>query len=344
MGKNIHRLGRDDSDRLLPLIASYQFNPYRQYQIDRSILESYVIDEIVNLLSNRDNFALAAEERGALVGLISVEKLGWDTKYFGMQMARMPHLIVSNGYPQAFELKCELITRILSECHKENIRHISARVAKEDTSSIHALESKGFRLMDVIITGSVDLRNREITQTENRWPVREFNSNDIPKLVDIAIKSFGEQPIAKHRFHADPFLPQEKSNYLYVQWLLSSCKGLADTVLVAEMNETPVGFIACKVERQLSEKIGIRLGVVFLTAVTPSARQKGVYPSMLNAALNWFSGKVDIVETGAEVSNYAVQRGWNKLGFKVVRSQCTFHWSRRMGRRFSQEGPLPEAK
>jgi ribosomal protein S18 acetylase RimI-like enzyme len=330
MEKKIYPLEGDMLERLKPLIMSYQFKPYREHQIEDHLLESYVIDEIDSLLSHRDNFAFVAEERGTLVGLVSVERLDWDTKHFGIEMARIPHLIASDGYSKAYELKCKLISHVLAKCCQEKISHLSARVSKEDLTSIHALESKCFRLMDVIVTGSLDLRKREIAQIENQWHVREFRSNDVPKLVDIAIESFKENPVTKQHFNADPYLPKEKSEDLYVQWLINSCKGLADTVLVAEMNGTPVGFSACKVQTSLNEKIGVRFGVVFLTAVTPSARGKGIHASLLNAALHWFSDKVDIVETGAEISNYAVQRAWNRLGFKIVRSQCTFHWSPQM--------------
>ena len=336
MRKNICRLERDSLKRLQPLIASYQFNDYRQYQTEKALLDGYILDGIDNLLSNRNNFALAAEEKGVVVGLAAVERLDWDTKYFGMPMARITHLMVGKEHPHPFELKRELISRILSECHQEKIHHLTARVPKEDTSSIHALESKGFRLMDVIVTAAVDFRRRTTAQIEQQWTVRQFNSDDMPKLVDIAIEAFKEHRIANQRFHADPWLPKEKSENLYVQWLINASKGLADTILVAEMNGSPVGFSACRVERQLGEKIGVRIGVIFLTAVKPSVRRRGVHTSMLYAALDWFSDKVDFVEIGAEVSNYAAQSGWKKPGFKIVRAQCTFHWFNPMDSSFGK--------
>lgn len=326
MEKRLYPLERYMMDRVKPIIASWHLKPYREYQIKEHLLENYVIDEIDDLLTHRGNFGFVAEERGTLVGLVSVERLDWDTKHFGIEMARIPHLITSGGDSKAFELKCELIACILAKCHEEKISHLSARVFKEDLTSIHALEINSFRLMDVIVTNSFDLRKKEISR-ESQWHVREFKQKDIPKLIEIAIESFKEKPVTKQRFHADPYLPKEKSEDLYVQWLINACEGLADTVLVCEINEAIVGFSACKVEKSLAEEIGLRLGNVFITGVTPSARGRGVHRSLLSSALHWFSDKVDIVEVGAEISNYAVQRAWNRLGFDIIRSQCTFHWS-----------------
>jgi hypothetical protein len=64
-----------------------------------------------------------------------------------------------------------------------------------------------------------------------------------------------------------------------------------------------------------------------LTAVDSSARNKLVATSLLNVSLAWFADKVDVIETGGQVSNYAIQRAWNAIGLKIIRTQCTFHWS-----------------
>ena len=323
----VYPLERPMLKRLKPLVANYQFKPYNEYKIEQSLLESYVIDEISDILSREENFVLVAEEMGKLIGLVSLERLDWDTKHFGIEMAKIGHLITSGGYSKAFEVKCELISHMLTKCCQKQISHLSARVYKEDLSSIHALESKSFRLMGIIVTHSLDIRKRNSVHLEHKWHIREFELDDVPKLANIAMKSFKEQPVVTDRFHADSFLPKEKSDDVYVQWIINSCKGLSDTVLVAEMNGTPVGFTVCKVYKSLCEKLGVRFGAATLIAVTPSARGKTIHTSLLNAALQWFDDKVDIVEVGAQINNYAGQRAWSRLGFKIIRSQCTFHCS-----------------
>jgi ribosomal protein S18 acetylase RimI-like enzyme len=322
---------------LRSLSDGFQYCPYRNYKLEGHKFEKHIIEDISDVLSNKNNFALAASSQNKFVGLISLEQLKWDTNYFGIRMAKIPHLIVHRKYPQQFELRRQLIIRLMQECSARNIKHLSARVAKEDVSSIHALESHGFRLMDLIVTGFVNINGWISPETKPKWPVREFSPHELPILVELANEAFIKGRIARQRFHNDPFLPIEKSDKLYVQWLINASKGLADTILVAEMNNKPVGFCACRVERELSKRIGFRIGVIFLTGVLPSARGKGVHSSMLDYALKWFSNKVDVVEIGAEVSNYAAQRGWRNYGFKIVRSQCTFHKSLQVGKKIGDE-------
>lgn len=323
----IYAIERPMLKRLKPLVEDYQFKPYKEYKIEQGLLESYVIDDISEILSRKENFVLVAEETGKPIGLICVERLDWDTKHFGIEMAKIRYLVASGDYSEAYGVKCELISRVLEECGQKRISHLSARVHKEDLSSIHALESKGFRLMGIIVTHFLDLRKRNFVHLENKWHVRQFKPDDVPKLANIAMECYKEKPVATDRFHADPSLPKEKSDALYVQWITNSCKGSSDTIFVAEMNGTPVGFTVWKVDRSLGEKLGVRFGFGMLNGVTSSARGKSVHGSLLNAALQWIADKVDIIEVGSQISNYATQRAWNKLGFKTIRSQCTLHWS-----------------
>ena len=88
-----------------------------------------------------------------------------------------------------------------------------------------------------------------------------------------------------------------------------------------------MAFNICNINDSLSDPIGLRVGTMALTAVDSSARNKLVALSLLNASLAWFADKVDVVETGGQVSNFAIQRAWNAVGLKITRSQCTFHWS-----------------
>ena len=314
--------------KLKPLIADYQFKPYKEYEIEQSLLDRYVIEEISDILSRESGFVFVGEEMGELVGLATLEKLDWDTKHFGIEMAKIRHLIARDGYPKALKVKRELISHLLAECREKRISHISARIYKEDISSIHALENKGFQLMDVIVTYYLDLRKMKPVRPRTQCRIRQFKQEDMPKLKEIVMECFGVETVATDHFHADPTLPKEKSDELYVQWIIESIREPSDTILIAELNRKLIGFTACRVHRSLGEKLGIRFGTIILTGVIPSARGKSVATSLSHAALQWFADKVDIVERGGQVSNYAVQRVWNRSGFRIVRSQCTFHWSR----------------
>lgn len=320
----IYSLEESMLERLKSLMTSYQFLPYQEYEIGQSRLVNNVVGEISDLLSSGENIILVAEQLGKLVGLVTCEKLSWDTRHFGIEMAKIRYLIVNADYSNTFEVKSALLSYLLMKCSKK-FHHLSIRVHTEDVSSIHSLENAGFRLMDTTVTYSFDFRKDQIVRLENECYVRKFRKNEIDKLANIATECYEEGRVATDRFHADPSLPSEKSDDLYVKWIVNSCKGLADTVLVAEVDGVPVGFITCKVYRQLSEKLGVRLGTMVISGVSPSCRGRGAYTSMFNTGLRWLAERVNIVEVGTQISNYVVQKVWNRLGFKLIRSQYTLH-------------------
>lgn len=315
--KTIDSLQESMFKRIRPLIVNYQFKPYQEYDIEQNRLVNYAVDEISSVLSRKENLVSVAEERGKLVGLVSLERLDWDAKHFGVEMAKIGYLISEGGFSKAFDVKSSLLSYLLKICSERQISHLTARVHTEDISSVHALENKSFRVMDTTVTYSFDLRKNQIPELEDQCYVREFRQDDLAKLANIALESFQRGRVATDRFHADPSLPSEKSDELYAKWIVNSCKGLADTVLVAEIDGIPVGYITCKVYRSLSEKLSERFGTMVISAVSSSARRKGIYTSLFNAGLRWLADRVNIVEVGTQVSNYIVQKVWNRVGFEI---------------------------
>jgi hypothetical protein len=307
-------------------LAVSLFNPYEIYGVSQDTFVKYTHSEICDSIS-KDGYVLVAKNDSQLVGLISLARSEWDSKHFGLQISAIKHLLSVGNYFEQTDIKRRLISSLLTRCTKDLLLHVSARVNKEDLSSIHALESKGFSLMDVLVTYCIDLRKDCIIPTENRYVIRKVRPNEVFKLAEIAFECFEKAAVATDRFHADPILPKEKSSQLYAKWLENSCNDPYSEVLVAEINENPIGFNVCSINASLSDSIGLRVGTMSLTAVDSSYRNRLVAVSLLNASLTWFSGKVDVVDTGGQVSNYAIQRAWNEVGLKITRSQCTFHWS-----------------
>ncbi len=313
-------------DKLRSFIAKCDFIPFLEYGVKRDSIAKYLIEELQNV-TYHGGLVLIAQEQEEIVGLISLERSAWDSEHFGTNISKIAHFLAHGCYLESLSIKKKLISSLLAQCQRRLLLHITARVYKEDLSSIHALESNAFRLMDVLVTYSFEFKKEKKIDKETQFRIRLFDSDDLPELEQIAKECFEHAPIATDRFHADPSLPKEKSGELYVRWLADSAKDASAKILVAEVDGKPIGFNICNVNKSLIEKLGLRLGTIALTAVKPSERGKLVAVSLLNASLSWFADKVDIVETGGQVSNYAIQRAWNKTGFKIVKSQCTFHWS-----------------
>lgn len=321
----VHVIEQSSVGELRPFIAKCDFIPYIEYGVDRDLIANYLVEELSSIVS-KGGFVLAAKEQEEVIGIVSLEKSEWDTAHFGINLSKIAHLYSSGDFIKSLNVKQKLISSLLEKCCEKLLLHISARVHKEDLSSIHALESNSFRLMDVLVTYFFDLRKPR-PNPAIQLDIRLFKKDDLPELEEIARACFTESPIATDRYHADLTLSKEKSGELYVKWLADSSQDSSNTILVAEVNGKPVGFNICAVNESLASKLGLRLGTMTLTAVKPSERRKLTATSLLNASLSWFADKVDIMETGGQVSNYFVQRAWSNAGFKIVRSQCTFHWS-----------------
>jgi len=323
----IVRLDCDSLEKLKPLVRECEYLRFKELGADRDLAVKYTIQELSDIVS-KGNLVLAAEEQDELVGAVSLERLTWDSRHFGTECSRISQLIARGDYLEALNIKQQLLSKLLANCNKKRSLHISARVSKEDLSSIHALENESFKLMDVLVTYSFNLQKQIISDKETQVQVRDVRREDIPQLADLARECFANNPVSTDRFHADPNLPKDKSGELYVKWVLASCRDKSNKVLVALLNGTPVGFTIGNLNEPLAERLGIRLGTVVLTGVKTSERGKRISESLWNALLKWFIDKVDVVETGVEVSNYAVQRALAKTGFGMVKSQCTFHWSK----------------
>jgi hypothetical protein len=306
-------------------LADALFNPFEIYDIDQSVFVKYIHSELLDSIS-KGGYVLVAKNNNQVVGLISLEQSEWDSEHFKTPISKINHLLALGTYFEQTNVKRRLISSLLAKCSRNLLLHVSARVNKEDLSSIHSLESRSFKLMDVLVTYSIDLRKTKPIGMDNRYSIRKFRPEEVSKLAEIAFESF-EKTLTTDRFHADPTLSKEKSSDLYSKWLENSCNDPYSEVIVAEIEGKTVGFNVCSINASLIYSIGLRIGTMSLTAVDSFYRKKRIAVSLLSASLNWFSGKVDVVDTGGQVSNYAIQRAWNTLGLKITRSQCTFHWS-----------------
>lgn len=56
-----------------------------------------------------------------------------------------------------------------------------------------------------------------------------------------------------------------------------------------------------------------------------SMRGKSIYTNMISLGLRFPKREAEIVETGTQVTNYAVQKAWVQLGLKQVTTTYVFH-------------------
>lgn len=307
-------------ENLGEILAANNYIQYSEYDIRFNQLGTYIAEEIKNSLK-QGQLVLLAEDNNKKKGLIAGGNSDWDSKHFGVSIAKIHHLYTSGDY---YQKRC-YTRQLLSYFEKKTMcKLLMTKSHSENTPCIHALEDKKFQLMDTLVTYYFDYTNNKIRDFNETCRIEPLNG-EITRLKEIAKTSFSIAKVAVDHFHADHRLETTKSDVLYENWIENACKDKDTVVLVAKIGDQTVGFTAGKINRELEKYSDKKVASLILSAVAPEYRKAQVYTSIIQAFLRYYADKVDIVDIGTHVANYPVQRAWAKLGLKIVRSQHTWH-------------------
>ncbi|MGA3288667.1 MAG: GNAT family N-acetyltransferase [Candidatus Bathyarchaeia archaeon] len=317
----IHIASKDEisTDHLRNILTANKFLPYAEYGISIDCLINYIVRNIQDSLE-KGSFVLVAEEKNNILGLLVGGKSEWDSKHFGIEIAIIRYLFTSGDYYERRQCAKELLAS-LSAISKFKL--VISRSHTEDIPLVHAIEDSSFQLMDTLVTYYFDFKNK-ISDFKESCKIEPLK-DEMPELKRIAKTSFSEASVATDHFHADHRLNEAKSDSLYEQWVEETSKDKDNVVLVAKIDNRPVGFTTGKINNQLNNYSNKKIGSLILSAVSLEYRQAHVYTSMIQTGLRWFSDKVDIVDLGTQIGNYSVQIAWQKLGFRIVSSRYTWH-------------------
>lgn len=295
----------------------------KKLSVESSEDKPSLIAKIRDSYSNEWKYSVAAKrlEDNEIIGVVIFERLKWDTEHFGINIGRINEIIAwGRDYRMELAVKDEMLRFMGNKCEKDEIVCVYCRVDINDFSSIHSLESNGFRLIDVLTTCCFDFRKNKALQElrhikrpfTNEITVRPCKEGDLNELANIAGTSY-----IYDRFHSDPKFPKDKSDELHRKWIVNCCKGLTDEVLVAVSDDKPFGFITCKVK-------GAK-GVIDMVGVSKDMQKKGIGAMLVNAALEWFEDRVDVVEVGTQNRNIPGMKLYINAGFMPVAPKLTFH-------------------
>lgn len=323
------------------VIASYPFKPYGYYNdLERNGLENY-FQRVVGEDDRRAGVRTWTLCRGSLkVALAQLEPLPFDSRMLGRPAARLNWLLALGDYTEELRRKQQLLDWALEEARRRGIEHLTARVAADELSSIHALESRGFLLLDTILTFSRATASEAVSSgllalseaaAGFGLGVRLARSGDLALLRHIAASSFRYD-----RYHADPSIPAEAADRLHAEWVENSVEGFADAVLVAvpEGDEgDPIGFTTVKVDRAARQLLGVSIATIVLVATAPESRGLGVGRLLTRAAVEWCRGQgIERVEVGTQLRNVPACRLYAAAGFRLVRACVSLRWAGREGR------------
>lgn len=265
---------------------------------------------IVKKISNGGCGILAHISNRPVV-LALIQELPFETNVFGIKIKKIDFFSVITEYQNDLEVKKYILDWAFQNIFKNQVP-IHSRANISDFSTIHALESHSFKVMDVLLEFYKDIRDhRTITVDETNINIQRYSSAMLDGLISIAENAFNSG-----RYHSDPIL-HDRAKDVYKNWTINSCSGRADEVLVAKFENQVVGFITCNIHR---DSLPIKRGVIELIAVKQECQGRGIGSRLIDASLNWFNDKVDFVEIGTQANNCAAINLYSKKGFKTCPS------------------------
>lgn len=228
--------------------------------------------------------------------------LPWDSDFFGVRVARVAVDCLTADDARAVD----------DWCSANAIDCLYYLSPSDDAVALRVAQAHGFRLMDIRVTYERPLPGNPLL---GGVPVRTVRPEDVATLRRI-----GRYNHTDTRFYADERFPRERCDDLYDTWVKRSCEGYADIVLVADVGETPVGYLTCDFDA------AARRGTMVLMSLDTAARGRRLGQAFTNRALEWF------IEQGATTgrvvtsgSNIVAQRLYQKNGFLVTAVQLWFH-------------------
>ena len=246
---------------------------------------------------------MSAPARGATVSG-RCELLDWDSSFFGLTIARLRAARVDDEEAEA----------ALAWCEEHAVDCLYFLASGDDRETLRAVEERSFDLVDV----RIDLRRRLDVATPDPAlleRVRPAGATDRDALAAISREAF-----TASRFFFDGRFPHDLCAALFETWLDRALAGeLAETVLCADLDGAPAGFVTCELDESGDGRIG-------LLGVAERARGRGLGTRLCQAALAWFAregaGAATVTTQGRSVP---ALRLYERCGFNTSAVSLWYH-------------------
>jgi dTDP-4-amino-4,6-dideoxy-D-galactose acyltransferase len=272
------------------------------------------IDELTRELDPQDDLRFVySTDQSELV--LFARRLPWDSQFFGYGVARLDGIFPLVSYDPTWNYN-DVVAHLLEQAQAHGIKYLFATVAPEDLAALRALGMHRFGLIETRAVYHRPLADYDYPQ---RYAVRLATRDDIPSLAQTARTMVN----AYDRFHADPFIGLADAGRLMEKWIETSInEGFADEVLVPNV-PNPKAFCTVKYHRDKWDKWGLKLGQPVFSAVGPEFQ--GWYIKIISE-LNYHLRDIGVQHCYliTQITNRAVIRVWEKLGFSYGRGEHVF--------------------
>lgn len=250
--------------------------------------------------------------------------LAWDTKFFGVRIARV----------NANRLTPESAAAIDAWCAENSIACVYFLADADDPQTARLAETHGFNFVDIRLTFEhTRLQTRsKSSPSMSSATIRPFKADDIPTLEAVSRASYTDS-----RYYFDLRFPRERCDALYETWIRRECEAAANdpehhAVVVAQLNGQAAGFVSCHVltpppaPPRVTGRGESGVGSIGLVGVAETARGQQIGTAVVSTALDWFQERgCDSVTVVTQGRNIGAQRLYQRCGFVTQSVQLWYH-------------------
>ncbi len=218
-----------------------------------------------------------------------------------------------NIYEVSDELECKDISLIIN---KSDYDFVSAKINAANQKSLYEFQKAGFYIVDCLVTYEFDSVKNNLKNMEYKFEFSsQISQTQVEKLASIASKLFKID-----RYHSDPNLNDALCDKYYYRWIENSFKGFADGCILPMYKGKIVGFTTYNVNN-----VDEDTSTMVLSGVDPKAQGMGVYGNMIHKGTKKLLEHSSKVRVGTQINNIAVQRTWQRLGYKLIEVNYVLH-------------------
>ncbi len=185
---------------------------------------------------------------------------------------------------------------------------LCVRIDADDKRSAEALRAADWREVEVLETWCRPIGDWKSIVTG----VRVADPTDMLACQKIAAGAFRSS-----RLHTDPKVSVDTAEEYKRDWVCRAFEQTPQDVFVHVNGKDKVdGFLICKPETN-----AVRIDLI---ATADDARQKGVARNLIGWSHDCYPGR-GVIVAGTQERNTAARQFYQKLGFRVIKRQRTFH-------------------
>jgi ribosomal protein S18 acetylase RimI-like enzyme len=303
----------------VPLAHLHHLNPEQR--------QAYWLDEITRSLAKKSSIAFQWVASGTIKGFILYNDSPWDTEITGRRIGTVEYIAATAGDDSGTEIQQELLDELMRSLADRGTQCVVCKVHSTDLQAIHALEQRGFLLMDTLLDFVFDFSRTPLEEInpprrDKQLKIRRAEPADLSALMAINEKAFTGY---FGRYHADSRMPPDTGTKIYAQWVRSAFQGWADWILVAEVDGRIAGYGLWRKPLEIEEKNSLRVAHYDLAAIDPEFLGRGLWTALMFDGMSVARNCAQYLVGPVHVCNYPVQHTLQKLGWRISGARHSFH-------------------